>query len=391
MPAMQHTLTSAQQEIREAVLKICARFGDDYWLAKDRDGGFPVEFHGAIADAGWLGIAMPEAYGGSGLGITEAAIMMQAVAESGAAFSGASALHMNIFGLNPVIVFGTEEQKRRFLPPLIKGEEKACFAVTEPDAGLDTTRLKTRAVRDGNRYLVHGQKIWISTAQVADRVLLLARTTPLEEVKKATFGLSLFYTKLDRAHVEARVIDKMGRKAVDSNQLFFDALPVPVEDRIGEEGKGFEYILHGMNPERVLIAAEAVGTGRVALARATAYAKERVVFGRPIGKNQAIQHPLAKCWADLEAANLMMLNAARLYDAGKPCGVEANAAKYLGAEAGFRACETAVMTHGGMGYAKEFHVERFLREIMIARIAPVSRELILSHIAEKALGLPKSY
>ena len=388
---MDFSFTEAQQEIREAILKICARFGDDYWLRKDRDGGFPNEFHRAIADGGWLGIAMPEAYGGSGLGITEAAVMMQAVAESGAAFSGASALHMNIFGLNPVIVFGTEDQKRRYLPPLIKGEEKACFAVTEPDAGLDTTRLKPRAVRDGNRYLVHGQKIWISTAQVADRVLLLARTTPLDEVKKPTFGLSLFYTKLDRAHVEARVIDKMGRKAVDSNQLFFDALPVPVEDRIGEEGKGFEYILHGMNPERVLIAAEAVGTGRVALARAARYAKERIVFGRPIGQNQAIQHPLARCWADLEAANLMMLKAAALYDAGKPCGIEANAAKYLAAEAGFTACETAVMTHGGMGYAKEFHVERYLREILIARIAPVSRELILSHIAEKALGLPKSY
>ena len=388
---MDFSLTDAQQEIRAAILKICARFGDDYWLAKDRDGGFPEELHRAIAEGGWLGIAMPEAYGGSGLGITEAAVMMQAVAESGAAFSGASALHMNIFGLNPVVVFGTEEQKRRYLPPLITGAEKACFAVTEPDAGLDTTRLKTRAVRDGNRYLIHGQKIWISTAQVADRVLLLARTTPLEDVPKPTFGLSLFYTKLDRAHVEARVIDKMGRKAVDSNQLFFDAMPVPVEDRIGEEGKGFQYILHGMNPERILIAAEAVGTGRVALARAANYAKERVVFGRPIGQNQAIQHPLAKCWAELEAANLMMLQAASLYDTGKPCGVEANAAKYLAAEAGFRACETAVMTHGGMGYAKEFHVERFLREILIARIAPVSRELILSHIAEKALGLPKSY
>ena len=388
---MDFSLTEAQQEVRDAILKVCARFGDDYWLAKDRDGGFPHEFHRAVAEGGWLGIAMPEDYGGSGLGITEAAIMMQAVAESGAAFSGASALHMNIFGLNPVVVFGTEEQKRRFLPPLIKGEEKACFAVTEPDAGLDTTRLKTRAVRNGNGYLVHGQKIWISTAQVADRVLLLARTTPLEEVRKPTHGLSLFYTKLDRAHVEARVIDKMGRKAVDSNQLFFDALPVPAEDRIGEEGLGFQYILHGMNPERILIAAEAVGTGRAALERAARYAKERVVFKRAIGQNQAIQHPLARCWADLEAANLMMLKAASLYDAGKPCGVEANAAKYLGAEAGFRACETAVMTHGGMGYAKEFHVERFLREILIARIAPVSRELILSHIAEKALGLPKSY
>jgi acyl-CoA dehydrogenase len=388
---MEMSPTSAQQDIREAILKLCAGFGDDYWLERDRDGGFPAAFHRAIADGGWLGIAMPEAYGGSGLGITEAAVMMQAVAESGAAFSGASALHMNIFGLNPVIVFGTEEQKRRFLPPLIKGTEKACFAVTEPDAGLDTTKLKTRAVRSGNGYAVHGQKIWISTAQVADRVLLLARTTPLEEVKKPTEGLSLFYTALDRAHVEARVIDKMGRKAVDSNQLFFDGLPVPLEDRIGEEGRGFEYILHGMNPERILVAAEAVGTGRAALARAARYAKERVVFGRPIGQNQAIQHPLAKCWADLEAANLMMLKAASLYDTGKPCGVEANAAKYLGAEAGFAACETAVMTHGGMGYAKEFHVERYLREVLIARIAPVSRELILSHIAEKALGLPKSY
>jgi acyl-CoA dehydrogenase len=388
---MDLSLTPAQAEIREAVLKVCARFGDDYWLEKDRDGGFPVEFHRAFAEAGWLGIAMPEAYGGSGLGITEAAVMLQAVAESGAAFSGASALHMNIFGLNPVVVFGTEEQKQRFLPPLIRGEEKACFAVTEPDAGLDTTKLKTRAVRDGNRYLVHGQKIWISTAQVAERVLLLARTTPVEQVKKPTQGLSLFYTALDRRYVEAREIDKMGRKAVDSNQLFFDGLPVPVEDRIGEEGRGFEYILHGMNPERILIGAEAIGTGRAALQRAAKYARERIVFNRPIGQNQAIQHPLAKCWMALEAANLMAMKAARLYDAGLPCGVEANATKYLGSEAGFDACETAVLVHGGMGYAKEFHVERLLREVMLARIAPVTRELILCHVAEKALGLPKSY
>jgi acyl-CoA dehydrogenase len=388
---MELSLTPAQQEIREAISKICARFPDDYWLARDTDGAFPHEFHQALAQAGWLGIAMPEAYGGAGLGVAEAAIMMQAIAESGAAFSGASAVHMNIFGLNPVVVFGTEEQKRRILPPLIAGKEKACFAVTEPDAGLDTTRLKTKAVRHGNGYAVHGQKIWISTAQVADRVLLLARTTPLEEVKKRTEGLSLFYTALDRKYVEARVIDKMGRKAVDSNQLFFDGLPVPLEDRIGEEGKGFEYILHGMNPERILIAAEAVGIGRAALARAARYARERVVFGRPIGQNQAIQHPLAKCWMELEAAQLMVLKAAHLYDAGEPCGIEANAAKYLGAEAGFNACEAAVLTHGGMGYAKEFHVERLLREVMIARIAPVSRELILCNIAERALGLPKSY
>ena len=388
---MQHTLTPAQQEIREAVLKICARFGDEYWLAKDRDGGFPVEFHRAMAEAGWLGIAMPEAYGGAGLGITEAAVMLQAVAESGAAFAGASALHMNIFGLNPVVVFGTQEQKQRFLPPLIKGAEKACFAVTEPDAGLDTTKLRTRAMRDGNRYLVHGQKIWISTAQVAERVLLLARTTPIEQVKKPTQGLSLFYTALDRRHVEAREIDKMGRKAVDSNELFFENFEIPMEDRIGEEGRGFEYILHGMNPERILIGAEAIGTGRAAVQRAATYAKQRVVFNRPIGQNQAIQHPLAKCWMALEAANLMAMKAAHLYDAGLPCGVEANATKYLGAEAGFEACETAVLVHGGMGYAKEFHVERLMREVMLARIAPVTRELILCHVAEKALGLPKSY
>jgi acyl-CoA dehydrogenase len=388
---MDLALTPAQAEIRENVLKLCARFGDDYWAAKDREAQFPHEFHRAIADGGWLGIAMPEAYGGSGLGIAEAAILMQAIAESGAAFSGASAVHMNIFGLNPVVVFASEEQKRRFLPPLIAGREKACFGVTEPDAGLDTTRIKTRALRDGHRYIVNGQKIWTSTAQVAEMILLLARTTPLEEVKKRTEGLTLFYTTLDRAHVEVREIDKMGRMAVDSNQVFFDGLPIPVEDRIGEEGKGFAYLLHGLNPERILVAAEAIGVGRAALARATRYAKERVVFGRPIGQNQAIQHPLAKCWMALEAANLMMLKAARLYDAGEPCGIEANAAKYLAAEAGFEACETAVLTHGGMGYAKEFHVERLLREVMIARIAPVSRELILCNIAERALGLPKSY
>ena len=384
-------LSPAQREIREATLRICARFGDAYWLDRDRDGHFPHEFHRAFAEAGWLGIAMPEAYGGSGLGIAEAAAMMQAVAESGAAFSGASALHMNIFGLNPVVVFGSDAQKRRFLPPLIKGDEKACFAVTEPNAGLDTTKLTTRAVRSGDVYVVHGQKIWISTAQVADRVLLLARTTPLEEVARPTLGLSLFYAALDKAHVEARVIDKMGRKAVDSNQVFFDGLRVPVEDLIGAEGHGFEYLLHGLNPERILIAAEAVGIGRAALQRAARYAKERVVFGRPIGQNQGIQHPLAKCWINLQAAHLMMLRAASLYDSGEPCGIQANAAKYLGGEAGYEACETAVLAHGGMGYAKEFHVERLLREVMIARIAPVSRELILCNIAEKALGLPKSY
>jgi acyl-CoA dehydrogenase len=388
---MNFAFTAEQEQLREAVRRLCERFGDDYWLQKDRDGGFPHDFHKAFAQAGWLGIAMPDVFGGAGLGITEAALMMQTIAETGAGFSGCSALHMNIFGLNPVVVFGTDEQKRRMLPPLIAGEQKACFAVTEPDAGLDTLKLKTKAERRGDHYVVSGQKIWITTAQVADKVLLLARTTPAEQVERRTEGLTLFYTDLDRAHVEVREIEKMGRKAVDSNQLFFDGLPVPVADRIGEEGRGFDYILHGMNPERILVGAEAVGLGRAALARAVGYAKERVVFGRPIGQNQAIQHPLARHWMELEAANLMVFKAAALYDAGAPCGAEANAAKYLGAEAALAACQTAVTSHGGMGYAKEFHVERYLREAMIARLAPVSAEMILNFIGEKVLGLPRSY
>jgi acyl-CoA dehydrogenase len=325
---------------------------------------------------------MPEAYGGSGLGITEAAVMMQAIAESGAGFSGASTVHMNIFGLNPVVVFGTAEQKQRWLPPLIAGKERACFAVTEPNTGLNTRKLKTKAEKRGDKYYVSGQKVWISTAQVAEKVLLLAA---------ADAGLTLFYTDLDRKHVEVREIDKMGRHAVDSNQVFFDGLPVPDADRIGEEGKGFEYILHGMNPERILIAAELVGLGRCAVARAAKYAKERVVFDRPIGQNQAIQHPLAANWMALEAANLMAFKAASLYDASKPCGAEANAAKYLAGEACFDACQQAVMTFGGFGYAREYHVERYLRESFVGRIAPVSRELILCFIAERVLGLPKSY
>src|SRR6202163_3841289 len=379
-----------RQSLQSAIERICVRFGDDYWLKRDREGGFPEDFHRAFAEAGFLGICIPEEYGGAALGITDAAVMMQAIAESGAGLSGASAIHMNIFGLNPVVVFGTAEQKRRMLPPLVAGKDKACFAVTEPDASLDTLNLKTKAVREGDTYLVSGQKIWISTAQVANKMLILARTAPADAAKK-TESLSLFYTDLDRRYVEVREIEKMGRKAVDSNALFIDALPVPEADRIGEEGKGFELILHGMNPERILIAAEAVGLGRAALAKTVRYAKERQVFGRPIGRNQAIQHPLAACWMELEAANLMAIRAADLYDAGEACAAEANAAKYLAGEAAFKTCETAVMSHGGMGYAKEFHVERYLRESLITRIAAVTPHMILSFIAEKVLGLPRSY
>jgi len=379
---MDFALTPEQERIREAIAKLCERFGDDYWLAHDKSGEFPADFHQACARDGWLGIAMPEGYGGAGLGISEAAVMMQAIAESGAGFSGCSAVHMNIFGLNPVVVLGTEEQKRRWLPPLIAGKERACFAVTEPNTGLNTRSLKTRAEKRGAQYLVSGQKVWISTAQVAEKVLLLAR---------AEAGLTLFYTDLDRRHVEVREIDKMGRHAVDSNQVFFDALPVPERDRIGEEGKGFEYILHGMNPERILIAAELVGLGRCAVKRAAQYAKERIVFDRPIGQNQAIQHPLAANWMALEAAGLMVAKAAWLYDAGKSCGAEANSAKYLAGEAAFDACQQAVMTHGGYGYAAEYHVERYLREALLGRIAPISPQLILCYVAERVLGLPKSY
>jgi acyl-CoA dehydrogenase len=388
---MDFAFTDDQLAIRDSVEKLCARFDDAYWLKKDKEGGFPNDFYAAMADSGWLGIAMPEEYGGAGLGITEAALLMQTVAGSGAGFSGASAIHLNIFGPNPIVVFGTKEQKQRILPDIIQGKVKGCFAVTEPNAGLNTTALETKAERDGNQYIVTGKKVWTTTAQVADKMLLIARTTPREQCKKATDGLSLFYTDFDRSKIEVREIEKMGRKAIDTNQVFIDGLKVPLEDRIGEEGKGFHYLLHGLNPERVLIAAEAVGLGRLALQKATQYAKERVVFGRPIGKNQAIQHPLAKNWMELECADLLTFKAASLYDNGKECGAEANAAKYMAAEAAFHACERAVLTHGGYGYAKEFHVERYMREIMIARIAPVSAELVLCYIAERALGLPKSY
>ena len=379
-----------QEQLRAAIERVCTPFDADYWLRKDREGSFPDDFHRALADAGWLGIAMPEAYGGAGLGISDAALMMHTIAASGAGLSGASAVHMNIFGLHPVVVFGSEEQKARWLPPLIAGQDRACFAVTEPDSGLNTLKLKTRAVRQGDHYRVSGQKVWISTAQVANKVLLLARTTPVEDAQ-GTEGLSLFYTDLDRHAIEVREIEKMGRSAVDSNQVFIDDLRVPVDDRIGEEGKGFSYILHGLNPERILIASEAVGLGRAALQRGASYAKERIVFERPIGQNQAIQHPLAKSWIELEAAHLMVQKAAWLYDQGQPCGAEANSAKYLAAEACYRACENAILTHGGMGYAKEYHVERYLREAWIPRLAPVSPQLILCFIAEKVLGLPKSY
>ena len=383
--------TAEQLQIQDSVTRLCAQFGDSYWLERDADGQFPETFCRAIADNGYMGIAMPTEYGGAGLGITEAAILMQNISQSGAGNGGVSSVSLGIFGLNPVVRYGTEAQKARMLPPIINRSDIACFGVTEPNTGLDTTRLKTRAVRKGDRYIVHGEKIWISAAQVANKILLIARTAAEDSTEKPIDGLSLFYTDLDRNKVEIRQIDKMGRKCVDSNEVFFDGLEIPVDDRIGDEGKGFRYLLHGINPERILIAAGLVGLGRAALRRATDYARDRVVFDRPIGMNQAIQHPLARSWAELAAANLMVFRAAQLYDRGEDCGAMANAAKYLAGEAAFEACNNAVLTHGGMGYAKEFHVERYLREAIIHRIAPITPHLILCYIAERVLGLPKSY
>jgi acyl-CoA dehydrogenase len=383
--------TPERAEIRDAIRAICDRFDDTYWARKDREHSFPVEFAKAIAEGGWLGIAMPAEYGGGGLGVTEAAIMMQEIGHSAGAFAACSTVHINIFGLHSIVKHGTERQKADWLPAIIDGSSRACFGVTEPDAGLDTSKIKTRAVRQGDHYLVSGQKIWTSTAQQADKVVLLARTTPIEQCARPTDGLSLFYADLDRSAVEIREIAKMGRHAVNSNQVFYDNMVVPVECRIGEEGRGFRYILDSLNPERILNAAEVIGMGRRALEKAVAYADERVVFGRKIGQNQSIQHPLAECWSELYAAELMTLHAAELYDTGQACGAQANAAKYLAADAGFRACDRAIRTHGGMGYAAEYHVERYFREMVATQLAPVSREMILCFIAERELGLPKSY
>jgi acyl-CoA dehydrogenase len=384
------SLSEDQRAIREGVSAVVRSFDDGYWLARDDDGEFPREFHRAMADAGWLGITMPPEYGGAGLGVTEAAIMMHEVASHGGGMAAASTVHINLFGPHPIVVFGSDEQKARWIPRLVQGQDQCCFGFTEPDAGLNTTAIKTFAQKVQGGYLVHGQKVWTSTAQVAGKIMLLTRTTRLEDCSRPTDGISIFYTDLDRSRIEVRRIPKMGRKAVDSNAIFIDGLFIPEDDRIGEEGKGFSYILHSLNPERLLVAAEAVAMGQDALRRATKYARERIVFDRPIGQNQGIQHPLAERWMALEAAWAMVMKGAWLYDQHLPCGAEANTAKFLGARAGFESCMQAVLTLGGFGYAKEYHVERLLREVTVTRIAPVTEPLIMSFIAEKVLDLPKS-
>ncbi|MBC7302644.1 MAG: acyl-CoA/acyl-ACP dehydrogenase [Nocardia sp.] len=383
--------TEDQQLIRTSVAALMKKFDDQYWLEKDQAHEFPTEFYNAIAEGGWLGITMPEEYGGHGLGITEATILLEEVARSGGGMNAASAIHLSIFGMHPVVKHGSAELKQRTLPRIVNGDLHVCFGVTEPGAGLDTTRITTFARREGDHYVVNGRKVWISKAMESEKILLLTRTTRYDEVGKKTDGMTLFLTDLDRDHVDIRPIAKMGRNAVTSNELFIDELRIPVADRVGEEGKGFTYLLDGLNPERMLIAAEALGIGRVALDRAVRYANEREVFGRPIGMNQGIQFPLADSLAQLDAAELVLRKATWLYDNGKPCGREANTAKYLCADAGFTAADRALQTHGGMGYAEEYHVARYQREARVMRIAPVSQEMILNYLASHTLGLPRSY
>jgi acyl-CoA dehydrogenase len=383
--------TPEREQMQRAIKSICDEFDDEYWRKKEAAKQFPHDFHTVIARGGWLGLTMPEEWGGSGLGVSDAALMMQTVANSAGAISACSSFHINLFGPHPLVVYGTQEQKARFIPNLVEGKDKVAFGVTEPDAGLDTTSITTQAVRAGDTYVVNGRKIWTTTAQQATKLFLLTRTTPLKACKKRTDGMTLFYTEFDRDRIEVHEIDKIGRNAVNSNAIFIDNLVVPVTDRIGEEGNGFRMLLDSLNPERILVAAECVGVGRRALAHAVRYSNERIVFDRPIGKNQAIQHPLAQSWMALEAADLMVWHAARLYDEGKACGAQANTAKYLAADAAFDACDRAMRTHGGYGYAKEYNVERYLREIMLPRIAPISREMIMNYISEHVLGLPKSY
>ena len=388
---MDFDLSEDQATIRAAVAELAAKFTDQYWMERDEAHEFPEDFYQAFARAGWLGITIPEEYGGHGFGITEASLLLEEVAASGAGMNGASAMHLSIFGMHPVVVHGSPELKARTLPRIARGDLHVCFGVTEPEAGLDTTRITTFARKDGDRYIVNGRKVWISKAAESEKILLLARTTRIEHAAKKTDGMTLFLTDLDRQHIDIRPIKKMGRNAVSSNELFIDDLVVREADRVGEEGQGFRYLLDGLNPERMLVAAEALGLGRVALRRAVRYADEREVFGRPIGMNQGVQFPLADSLARLDAAEMMLRKATWLYDRGLSCAREANTAKYLCADAGFTAADRALQTHGGMGYAEEYHVARYFREARLTRIAPISQEMVLNYLGSHVLGLPRSY
>jgi acyl-CoA dehydrogenase len=387
---MDFALTEQQEMIRKEVATLARSFSLDYWLERDRKHEYPWEFVKAFAEGGWLGALIPEEYGGLGLGVAECGVMMQEIAASGAGASGASAVHFYLFPPAPIIRHGSERMKRDFLPKLARGEILMAFGVTEPTAGVDTSRIRTKAEKVDGGWVVNGQKVWISNAQNADKILLLARTSPRNEAKPLD-GMTLFFTDLDRNRITVREIEKLGRSAVDSNELFIDDLRVRDDDVVGEVGRGFRYLIDGLNSERIVVGLEGVGLGQAALELATKYANERMVFGRPIGKNQAIAHPLADSWIRLESARLMAMHAAVLYDDHQNCGVQAAAAKYLGAEAGFDACDRAMSTYGGYAYAKEYHVERLWREARLLRNAPLSQEMVLNHIAAEALNLPRGY
>jgi acyl-CoA dehydrogenase len=379
-------------ELRAAIRQVCRRYDDAYWREHDESHEFPWDFYNAMASAGWVGIAIPEEYGGGGGGITEASVLMEEIAASGAGMNGCSALHLSVFGMSPVLTHGSEEMRKRYLPRVASGELHVAFGVTEPDAGTDTARITTRAVRDGDRYTVHGRKVWTSKAPYCEKVLLLVRTSDPGPGDRPTDGMTLLLADLQvPEHVEMRPIPKAGRNAVVSCEVRYDGLPVDVRDRVGDEGKGFRYLLDGLNPERILVASEALGLGKVALRRAVQYANERVVFGRPIGKNQGLSFPLAEAYARLHAAELAIREASWLYDHGLPCGEQANISKWLAAEAGFFAADRAMQTHGGFGYAKEYDVERYWREVRLMGIAPISQEMVLNYLAEHVLGLPRSY
>jgi acyl-CoA dehydrogenase len=387
---MDFALTESQELIRKEVGALARTFSLEYWLDKDTKAEYPDEFVRAFADNGWLGIMIPEEYGGAGLGVTEAALMLHEISASGAGTSGASPIHFYVFPPTPIIKFGGVEMKRRYLPRISAGDIVMAFGVTEPNAGTDTSRIQTRAERRGDRWIVNGRKVWTTNAQHANKILLLARTAD-RDPQHPLKGMTLFFADLDRTAVTVRLIHKLGRAAVDSNEITIENLEVAHDDVVGTVGEGFYHLLESLNPERIVVGIEAVGIGRAALERAVQYAKERIVFDRPIGKNQAIAHPLAHAAAELDAAELMCLKAAWLFDHGRPCGREANTAKLLAAEAGFNACDAALQTFGGFGYAREFYVERLWREVRLYKIAPVSQQMALNYVSEHVLGLPRSY
>jgi acyl-CoA dehydrogenase len=388
---MDFDLDDDQRAIQDGARELAAKFDDAYWADKDERNEFPWEFYNTFAEAGWLGVSVPEEYGGGGKGVLEAALVMEAVASSGAGMNGCSTMHLTIFGLNTIVKHGSREMQEEILPQAAAGSLHVCFGVTEPDAGTDTTRISTIARRRGSDYVIRGRKVWITKAGVSSKMVLIARTSPREEGRKPTDGMSLFLIDIDPERVHLKAIPKLGRNAVSSYEVVFDDLVVPESARVGEEGKGFRYLLDGLNPERILLAHEALGIGRVAIDRASQYARERIVFDRPIGQNQGVAFPLAEATTRLDGAEMVARKAAWLYDNGRPCGREANMAKWLCADGGFRAADAALQTHGGMGYAKEYNVERYFREARLLRLAPVSQEMIMNYVAMHVLGLPKSY